>query len=172
MIRPSNPDAIRERTVDLMRRTEHEYETNLDRRVDAANILENRISQYTKKDKTTKITDKNKKDFISSFKYDTEGLESLRNQYMPEIPPNKFYSNIAISFKLANDEAKNEAKQSTKQIARQKEANDNMIKLAKIDASKILAKHMTKSVNRILGTTAKAKGIKTRRKKGRKTRRI
>jgi phosphoglucomutase len=91
---------------------------------------------------------------------------------MPEIPPNKFYSNIAISFKLANDEAKNEAKQSTKQIARQKEANDNMIKLAKIDASKILAKHMTKSVNRILGTTAKAKGIKTRRKKGRKTRRI
>ena len=144
-------------------KTQIEHDNNVENREETANLLKARIKNYP-------ISDKNKKDFISSILYDEdEKLDDLYNRYMRgKVSAPNFYSSIAISNELSRARAKQNAKQSTKQSTKQKEiANANMVNLAKQKEFEDINKRIAKKTKQLLLGT----GTKSRRKKGIKTRR-
>ena len=145
-------------------KTQIEHDNNVENREETANLLKARIKNYP-------ISDKNKKDFISSILYDEdEKLDDLYNRYMRgKVSAPNFYSSIAISNELsrARARAKQNAKQSTKQKQMEKTANANMVNLAKQKEFEDINKRIAKKAKQLLLGT----GTKSRRKKGIKTRR-
>ena len=142
-------------------KTQIEHDNNVENREETVDFLKSRIKNYP-------ISDKNKRDFISSILYDEDvKLGDLYNRYMRgKVSAPNFYSSISISNELSRARAKQNAKQSAKQSTKQKEiAYANMVNLEKQKQFEELNKRIAKKI-KLLGT-----GTKSRRKKGIKTRR-
>ena len=141
-------------------KTQIEHDNNVENREETVDFLKSRIKNYP-------ISDKNKRDFISSILYDEDvKLGDLYNRYMRgKVSAPNFYSSISISNELSRARAKQNAKQSTKQKQMEKTASENMLNLEKQKQFEELNKRITKKI-KLLGT-----GTKSRRKKGIKTRR-
>ena len=141
-------------------KTQIEHDNNVENREETVDFLKSRIKNYP-------ISDKNKRDFISSILYDEDvKLGDLYNRYMRgKVSAPNFYSSISISNELSRARAKQNAKQSTKQKQMEKTASENMLNLEKQKQFEELNKRIAKKI-KLLGT-----GTKSRRKKGIKTRR-